>query len=333
MSDRRRIPVWVVLGAVLLVGIGFWFIMRPAPEWGSEYFDYGAPTPLGSDAPLREAFCRIRADFETLPEHLIKAHKQHSSWTERRFAAGRFEYGPVRQLMLTDAALAFTRRHSRAEIVAALAPLMAVPEGGRAAAVLAGLPVRSKAALSNTTGLAEEMDRLYRHDRTARLPLDEQAMRQGPPLGLYGATNTAGRLERPVRRSRRGSFETRLEPILEARTRLPSTVIVAPGIEPASPFRGKRSPIAAVAKAFPMPEVSPQLTAFATSYPREDLLIALFPYVAAARQGSNDLAVLIWANGLQVSHWPLAVSSPSLADGAVDELRNRFAEALLGLCD
>jgi len=332
MSDQRGFIVWLLLGIGLLLGLGLWLAMQPSSEWESEYFDYGEPTPLDGDAPLREAFCAIRADFETLPDRLISEHKQHPSWTENRFAAGRFYYGPVKELLLTDGARDFVRRHSRAEIVAALAPLMALPEGGRAAVVLAGMPSRSKAALSNTTGLAEEMARLYRNDQAARRPLDERAMRYGAPLQLYGATNTGGRLERPLRRSRRGSFESRLEPILEARSRVPLTAVDVPVIEPNSQFRGKRSPIAAVTEALPVPAAAPRLIDFVASYPREDLLIALFPYVAAAQPGSRDLAVLIWASNLQASHWPLAVSAPSLVEGAVDELRDRFARELLALC-
>jgi len=307
--------------------------MQPSTEWESEYFDYGEPTPLAADAPLREAYCAIRADFDTLPDRLIEEHKRHSSWTERRFAAGRFDYGPVKELVLTDGARDFVRRHSRAEIIAALAPLMALPEGGRAAVVLAGMPSRSKAALSNTTALAGEMARLYLSDRTARLPLDERAMRQGPPLRLYGTTNMGKRLERPLRRSRRGSLESRLEPILEARSRVPLTAVDVPVIEPNSPFRGKRSTVAAAVKEFPMPEATPRLIDFVASHPREDLLIALFPYVAAAQPGSRDLAVLIWASDLQESLWPFAVSAPSLVEGAVDQLRERFARELLALCE
>ena len=128
MSDQRGFVVWLLLGIGLLLGLGLWVVMQPSSEWGSEYFDYGEPTPLAADAPLREAFCAIRADFDTLPDRLIAEHKRHSSWTERRFAAGRFDYGPVKELVLTDGARDFVRRHSRAEIIAALAPLMALPE-------------------------------------------------------------------------------------------------------------------------------------------------------------------------------------------------------------
>ena len=318
---------------MLLLAIGLWFFTRPDSEWDAEYFDYGMPTPLASDAPLYEPFCAIHRDFYALPDVLIAEHQQFSSWTERRLGAGTFNYGPVRQLVLSDAALEFVHSHSRAELVAALAPIMASPDGGRAAVILAGLPSRSKAALSNNTALAEEMDRLYRHDRTARTPLDNRAMRQGPPLLLYSGMNMGRRLERPVRRSRSGTFEARLEAIFDARSRLPMSVIDAPVVEQGSPFRGKRSSLAAVTEAFPPPEAAAGLIEFVDAFSREELLIALFPYVAGAQPGSKDLTVLIWASGLQDTHWPLASSTPALEEGVVDELRNRWAAELLALCE
>lgn len=82
-----------------------------------------------------------------------------------------------------------------------------------------------------------------------------------------------------------------------------------------------------------MPEVAPQVTEFAAAYLREDLLIALFPYMAAAQQGSRDLAVLIWVSDLQASHWSFAVSAPALFEDAVDDLRPHFAKELIALCE
>ena len=335
--QRRSLLGWVVVTCllilILLLVLGIWFSGPSNSDWQSDYFDYGKPTPLAPGAPLRDAFCAIRTDFNSLPERLIESHRHHPAWSERRLAAGRFDYRAVQELVLAEQAYLFTRRHSRAEIVAALAPLMALPEGGRAAVVLAGMPSRSKAALRYTTSLAKEMARLYRADDTGQLPLDEQAIQTGPPLSLYGTTNMGNRLERPMRRSRGDSFESRLEPILEDRSRLPQLPVVTPRIEPNSPFRGKRSTTAAVLAAMQQPVPDPRLIDFVEAHSREDLLIALFPYVARAQQGSADLAALIWASDLQSSHWPLAVSAPALVEGTVTELRSRFAQELLALCE
>ncbi len=323
----------IAVVCLLLVGIMVWQTLSPSGTSSSELFNYGTPTPIPADVPSRNAYCQIQDEINGLTWPVVAQHRRHSAWTEYKIAAGRFDYQAVRELILAPDAARFAVSHSRAELVAALAPLLTdEARGGVAAAILAGLPARSKAALSNTTPLAAVVARAQGGNPDSQITWDGEARAASAPLGLYGIGNMGGRLERAAPRQRRGTLEHRLEKVLEARSSLPMTLFQPILIAPNSPFRGKRSAIETVLAAMPMPEPDPRLLEFIAGFATEEILMALYPYVAASEQGSKDLAALIWATDRQHEFWPVAQSQPALDVVALAAVKAALTTDVRALC-
>ena len=317
-----------VLGTIAWIGSEYWtWRQRQQP------FDYGKPTPLLAELPMRTAVCQIRAELAALPQPLVKKHYYHEAWTEYKFAAGRFNWGPFHEIKLTPAAQAFTRAHARAELIAALAPLLADQAlGGRAAAILGALPVRTKSALSSTSELAAAVKRAqdgdpaapirWNPERDPKIGITEAVV----PIQLYGLTNMGMHLERSVPRDSYGSFEARLERILLAKSELPMEIIRPTMIPPEAPIpRGRASYEDMIAYA-PIPEIDPRFKKFLEDFPHLDILIALYPL--------RPLAELIWASQAQDRYWPLVTGNPLVKgkNPKKDFLREVTSE-LIGMCD
>lgn len=318
----------LVLGTLAWIGSEYWtWRQRQQP------FDYGKPTPLLAELPMRAAVCKIRAELAALPQPLVKKHYYLEAWTEYKFAAGRFNWGPFHEIKLTPAAQAFTRAHSRAELIAALAPLLADQAlGGRAAAILGALPVRTKSALSSTSGLAAAVKRAqggdpaapikWNPERDPKIDITEAVV----PIQLYGLTNMGMHLERSVPRDSYGSFEARLEHILLAQSKLPMEIIRPTMIPPEAPIPKGRASYEDMIAYAPIPEIDPRFKKFLEDYPRLDILIALYPL--------RPLAELIWASQAQDRYWPLVTGSPLIKGNnpKKDFLREVTSE-LIGMCD
>jgi hypothetical protein len=319
---------------LLLIGTMVWQIVAPSGTSATRLFNYGKPTPIEAEGQAQGAYCRIQDEVSDLGWPIVERHVQHSAWTEYKIAAGRFHYRAVRELVLTPVAAEFAVSHSRAEFVAALAPLLTDEKrGGIAAAILAGLPARSKAALSYTTVLAEVVDRAQGGNPRAQPQWDEEARSASAPLGLYGVGNMGGRLERAAPRQRSGTLEHRLEKVLEERSKLPMTLFQPITIGPRSPFRGKRSALETVLGAYPIPEPDSRLNDFIAEFDRDEILMAIYPYVAAAKQGSKDLAILVWATGRQQSAWPVTQGQPVLDAASLAAVKAEITAAVRALCD
>jgi len=316
------------LGAIVWLGLEY-------RAWRQEQqpFDYGKPTQLPDEQPMKTVVCQIRAELAALPQPLVKKHVYHGAWTEHKFAAGKFNWGPYHEIKLTTAAQAFTRAHSRAELIAALTPLLADQEmGGRAAAILGALPVRTKSALSRTSPLAAAVKRAQVGDPTAPIKWNpERDTKLGinetvAPIQLYGLTNMGMRLERSVPRKLYGSFEARLERILLAQSKLPLEKLKPTMIPPEAPIpKGRPSYEDMIAYA-PVPEIDARFKKFLEDFSRLDILIALYPF--------RPLPELIWASQAQDRYWPLVTGNPLIKgkNPKKDFLREVTSE-LIGMCE
>ncbi len=332
MSKLRFIALILVIA---VVATSLLMLDGDSDRWpDNALFDYGEPTPLKADEPMRVAVCQIRAELSELPEPIVAEHIYHPAWTERRLAAGEFKYGSAHELRLSEHALAFSLRHSRAELIAALSPLLLdAKDGGRAAAILAGLPARSKAALHNTSRLAKAV--WDAQGRSASAPIAwtalQQAMRYEPPIpiGLYGLTNMGSRLERAAPRRFHGSFEERLEDVLGAQADLPLQLV-----QLAEPIGQPRKTFVELLESHPGPVVDKKLITFLESWPREEVLIALFPLLRdrGPDRGGSPLIELIWATGSEDRYWPLVVGQPLIEGDPFADFALEIAQELIDLC-
>ncbi len=282
---------------------------------------------------MRVAVCAIRQELENLPPPVVARHVYHEAWTEYKFAAGRFYHRPVHQLILTDNARAFVLSHSRTELIAALAPLLLDPgTGGRAAAVLAGLPARSRSALRNTSALAKAVQSAQGGDPDAPIiwvPAKMGRFYQSQvPTALYGLTNMGMRLERSVPRNYRGSFEARLEQVLLARGDLPGLVIAQGNERKAGP----RQTVAQMLGDGSPPEADARFLKYLTDFSREDILISIFPWLGAGGQGTL-LVDIIWLNGDEERLWPLVIGQPLIEDDPYKPIHEALAKELINLCN
>ena len=297
-------------------------------------FNYGAPTPLASDQSMRTAVCEIRRELFELEQPIVEAHDFHEAWSEYKFAAGRFDYGSLYQLTLTDHAMAFVLRHSRVELIAALSPLLLDAEqGGRAAAVLGGLPARSKAALRNTSAMAEAVRTAQLGDPSRPIewvpPGEDQYYHPHIPGQLYGLSNIGGRLERSVPRNYSGSFEERLEKILLARSELPSQFIASPDV----PRDGTRLTYEEMLANIETPTADPRFLKYLSDFPREDILITVFPMLGQSADGTNSPVIdILWANGWQDQYWPMVIGNPLIKDNPYNTLIAAVGAELINLC-
>lgn len=318
----------LVLGAIGWMGTEYWIWRKT-----QQPFDYGKPTPLAAELPMSAAVCQIRRELAALPQPLVARHYYHQAWTENKFAAGRFNWGPFHEIKLTPAAEAFTRAHSRAELIAALAPLLTDQAlGGQAAAILAALPVRRKSALSSTSGLAAAVKHAQNGDPAAPIRWNPESdlkisiTAAVEPTQLYGLTNMGTRLERSIPRDASGSFEARLEGILLANSELPIEIIKPTSIPPDAPVpKGRASYDDMIAYA-PTPEIDARFKKFLEDYPRLDILIALYPL--------RPLAKLIWASQAQDHYWPLVTGEPLIkGKNPKKDLLQEVASELIRICD
>ncbi len=322
------VAVLLALAAVGWAGREFW-----AWRQAQLPFDYGRPTPLADAAPMRTAVCRIREEFAALPQPMVARHIHHGAWTEYKFVAGRFTWGPFYEIRLTPTAQAFTRAHSRTELIAALAPLLADKAlGGRAAAILGALPVPTKQSLSATSALAEAVYRAQGGDSAA--PIDWRpdtdrgiaVTESVVPSTLYGLTNMGNRLERSVPRDFSGSFEARLERILLAVSKLPMQPIKPTAVRPDAPIPKGRTSYEDMIAYAPVPDIDPGMKQILNDYPRQDILIALYP--------QRHLPILIWAARAEARFWPLVTGEPLIrGSNPKRDFLHEVAAELIAMCD
>ena len=328
-------PFRLLLMLVVLVFSAAWGINKyQSWHYQQQYFDYGAPSPLASDQPMRTAVCEIRRELATLKPPLVEAHDFHAAWTEHKFAAGRFDYREVHQLILTDQAMKFVLRHSRVELIAALSPLLLdADKGGRAAAILGGLPARSKAALHNTSAMAEAVKAAQMGDPSRPIvwvpPGNDRYYHPHIPGQLYGLTNIGGRLERSIPRDYSGSFEERLEEILLARSKLPLRFIASPDL----PRDGSRLTYEEMLASVETPTADPRFLKYLGDFSRQDILVTVFPLLGQSAAGTNSPVIdILWANGWQDEYWPMVVGNPLLNGRPYNAFLAEVGAELIGLC-
>ena len=215
-------------------------------------------------------------------------------------------------------------------MIAALAPLLAEQGlGGRAAAILAALPVHTKSALSGTSALAEAVKHAQGGDPAApvRWPPDGVGIAETRvPVTLYGLTNMGKHLERSVPRDSSGTFEARLERILLASSELPMQLIRPTSTPPDAPIPRGRATYQDMVAYAPVPEVDPRFGTFLESYPRLDSLIALYPLGPGVQ--------LIWASQTQDRYWPLVSGVPLIKGiNPKEDFLHEVASELIGMCD
>jgi len=334
--DKRYFWFIVPLLGVFLVVVGsvtwqFWtWWQRQQP------FDYGAPTPISAEQSMRDVVCEIRHELASLPQPLVAKHRYHGAWSEYKIGAGRFDWGPVHEIELTAAAREFSLSHSRVELIAALAPLLLDPSlGGRAAAILGGLPARSKPALRNTSALAAAVQSAQGGNPDAAIAWspDFGVTRVATPLALYGLTNMGNRLERPVPRKYAGSFEARLDKLLTARSKLPMVIIGSTSVRPDAPVPPGRKTFEDLLAFAPTPGIDPRFQQFLDDHPRLDVLIAVFPLLHDRRSHrAGPLAELIWASQVQHRYWPLVVGNPLINGNPYEDFLRELSSELIAMC-
>ena len=314
----------LVMAGLVWLALYVWFGSRP-PDWGS-------PTPLAVDAPLADAVCGIRGELAALEAPLVRRHRFHERWTEHRFAAGSFSYGPFHEIEPEAHVRAFLRRHTNAELIAALAPLLADETlGGRAAVVLASLPVPARSSLSRTSHLAGLVKEAQGGRADAPVRWDPVRGRElsGGLLSSYGLTNIGRRVEGRTSVPGPDTFEGRLEAILEDAARLPLR-FVAERPEPRARYESAEEMIAAE----PVPAPDEVFTEFLARHAPEDLLVALFPmHRAHGNVGGGQRAMLIWGTGREADFWPLEAVASFRREDLDARLRDALIEQSLDLCD
>jgi hypothetical protein len=321
----------IIFLALMIMLLGWSFVEYRSWRQAQQPFDYGLPTPLADDQPMRVAACAIRGELEALALPIVKEHVYHDAWTEYKIAVGRSDHGSVHQIILTDEALAFVMSHSRTELIAALAPLLLDAEsGGRAAAVLAALPARSKAALTNTSSLAGAVQTARVDDPAVEVewvpPEMGRFYQSRVPSALYGLTNMGMRLGRSVPRNHRGSFEARLEQVLLSRSNLTQPVLTLNGELRA----GARQTFDEMLADLPPPKADGKFLEYLREFSRQDILIATFPLL---RQGSRgSLMDMIWASGTQDQLWPLVIGNPIIEGDPYKAVHLEIATELIEMC-
>lgn len=163
---------------------------------GGKRAEPGSPTALAlGEAPLA-ALCRIRGEFRALPEPVYTGFHRHEAWEESRVGAPRVRHGPFWEIKLVPDAQAFVHAHSRLELVAALAPYTRDPaRATKAMAIMAGLPVPTRAALYDTHGWAARLAEGPRRDPKAAITWDEAQLDAVAVGGMHpwGAAHAHGR--------------------------------------------------------------------------------------------------------------------------------------------
>jgi hypothetical protein len=178
-------------GLAVLLGAAAWFFLhdaRSAP---------GPATALSPGESPLAALCALRSAFLALPDPVYTGFRHHEAWEESRFGAPRVRHGPFWEITLTDQARRFVHGHSRLELVAALAPYARDPaRATRAMALLAGLPVRSRAALHDTNDWARRLaEGPRREPAAAAMPWTEPELDRVATGGIwpYGAAQASDR--------------------------------------------------------------------------------------------------------------------------------------------
>lgn len=334
LTGQPYITPFRLLLLVLVCSAIWGFFKFQSWQYQQQLFNYGAPTPLAPDQPMRTAVCEIRRELANLEPPIVEAHDFHPAWSEYKFAAGRFDYRAVHQITLTDQAMEFVLRHSRVELIAALSPLLLdADKGGRAAAILGGLPARSKAALRNTSAMAEVVKAAQMGDPRQPIvwvpPGTDRYYHPHIPGQLYGLTNMGGRLERSIPRDYSGSFEERLEEILLARSKLPMRFIASPDLPP----NGSRLTYEEMLANIEIPTADPRFVKYLGEFPRQDILITVFPLLWQSADGTNSPVIdILWANGWQGRYWPMVIGNPLINGRPYNAFLAEVGAELIGLC-
>jgi len=283
------------------------------------YGDFGKPTPLlPGEAPL-SAICRLRSEFEALPEPVHTGFVQHRRRTFWKFAVGWVSQGPYWEIQPTEATRRFTRAHSRLEIVAALGPYVEDPRlGPKAVAVLSALPVAERQALMEVQGFAWMLAEHGGREPGSRPRWDDLQRRdlRGTLLALYGLSN-AGLAPSA------GTAPTLEGAITEVLTEMNRPQPLAFSFVDVSDQHEYPDWNAVLARA-PMPTLSPEFRAFMDRWPREWLVTVLFPYSLRNDPfGASPREKLVWILGRQGDYWPFSTAN---AFGADRKARTRAFE-------
>lgn len=313
----RRLLAVLALGAA---GLLAWW---GAAAWDERRDPPGPPTPLAQGETPLAAVCRLRAEFEALPEPVYTGIRHHAQETSWKFAVGKTVRGPYLEIVPTESTRRFAGAHSRVEIVAALGPYVTDPVlAPKAVAVLAALPPGEKSMLFFTQGLA----RLVQENGRRGANWGEAQHRQAHVslLSVYGMFSATGHSTAGTQ----GTLEGSISPILSAMQSMP-TAFTAPDLTDQKRFPDFD---AAVANA-PLPEVSPQFRAFMQRWPREWLVTVLFPY---AHRGdpfrSSPRESLVWIMGREAAYWPFSASTGFSKEKQVRAFEREVADYARGVC-
>ncbi len=186
---------------------------------------YARPTELLAQETPLQALCRVRAAFLALPQPAHRGFKHHEVWTRRPFGAPAIQYGPFEEIQLDRAAARFVTRHSRLEIVAAVAPFtMDAQRAPQAVAVLAGLPVADRERLDqvqNMTLMLAKPGHFVPGSSTPPWNDEQQRYAQGSLPMLYGPPNATHRLQARDQPAAANTLEAALLEVLAANEAAP----------------------------------------------------------------------------------------------------------------
>lgn len=320
---------FLALAAFVIAGLLAW---PAANAWKDRRDALAPPTPLAAGETPLAAVCRLRAEFEALPEPVHEGFDYHPRWKTWKFAVGTTHYGPYWEIRPTDATRRFVRAHSRLEMVAVLGPYATDPAWGpKAVAVLAALPIRDKAGLYYTGGFASLLAE-NGAKRPGSRPNWEAHHRRSAHANLLGAYGLSNATERSARTDAPPAGPTLEDAIVE--------VIAALGKPQPLAFTAvslsdqKRFPDwdAALANA-PLPEVSAEFRAFMSRWPRDWLVTALYPYAMTDQPWrSSPREKLVWIVGREAEYWPFSASFGFPREPRIQAWEREIGAIARGVC-
>jgi hypothetical protein len=292
----------LAIAAAVVAGLLAWPV---ANAWRDRRDPPGPPTPLAAGETPLAATCRLRAEFEALPEPVHQGFDEHGAWTEWKFAAGTTRYGPYWEIRPTEATRRFVRSHSRLEVVAAVGPYVTDPAmAPKAVAVLAALPVGDRHQLSFTSGFATLLAENGGREPGSKPAWEAHHYRSAHSnlLAVYGGPNAA---DRRTAASAGATLDAAIAEVISA-MHVPQPVsFTATSLTDQRRYPDWETTIATA----PLPEVSTEFRSFMKRWPREWLATVLYPY--ALRNDpfrSSPREKLVWILGREAEYWPFSAS-------------------------
>lgn len=318
----------LAVAAVLVAGLVAW---PAATAWKDRRDPPGPPTALAAGETPLAAVCRLRAQFEALPEPVHQGFDHHPQWSRWKFAVGTTHYGPFWEIRPTEATRAFVRAHSRLEIVAALGPYVTDPAlAPKAVAVLAALPIGDKYNLSFTSGFATLLAANGGRQPGARPDWKEHHYRDAHStlLAVYGQPNATDRrsLENPPAGP---TLEDAILEVMAAMHAPQPQAFTAVDISDQKRFPDWETTIANA----PLPQVSEEFRAFMKRWPRDWLVTVLFPYgLRNDPFRSSPREKLVWIVGREAEYWPFSASFGFPRENHIRAWERELGEFARGTC-